>query len=183
MSAREQKNSTGSMSAGDALWDYASQLYGRPGVQTACLTAQDALGVDVNLLLFASWCARDGVSLSPTDIAAAEDYCRAWREAIVLPIRAQRRRWAESATGSDGPYSKEYVAIKALELAAERQQLEFLAAMPLRSPSAPAASDPGQQSARFAARLQSNLLSLTRHYRLADTALAIFSQAVRNADP
>jgi uncharacterized protein (TIGR02444 family) len=186
MSAGEQKNSTGSVSAGERLWDYAGQLYGKPGVQMACLAAQDALGVDVNLLLFASWCARNGVSLSLQDIAAAEDCCRVWREATVLPLRAQRRRWAPGTPGGGEPnaaYTKEYAAIKALELAAERQQLEFLAAMPLCSPTDSAPADPRQRSAEFAARLQDNLLSLARHYRLADTALAPFSEAVRKADP
>ncbi|MFL1876565.1 DUF2390 domain-containing protein, partial [Hansschlegelia beijingensis] len=37
------------------LRDFAVATYGGDGVQAACLTLQDAHGLDVNVVLFAAW--------------------------------------------------------------------------------------------------------------------------------
>ncbi|MGI9492931.1 MAG: TIGR02444 family protein, partial [Geminicoccaceae bacterium] len=43
------------------FWDYSLSLYGRPGVEQACLELQRRHGLNVNLLLFAFWLADRGV--------------------------------------------------------------------------------------------------------------------------
>ena len=43
------------------LWDFAQRLYGRPGVEHACLQLQEA-GADVCLLLCGAWLQQRGVA-------------------------------------------------------------------------------------------------------------------------
>lgn len=75
------------------FWDYAVDLYGRPGVAAACLNLQDRHGVDVNLLLFAVWAgAAQGVQLDGDQLNAAEQAVAAWRDEVIRPLRAVRRR-------------------------------------------------------------------------------------------
>jgi len=38
----------------NALWRFVLPFYGRAGVSPACLTLQDKIGVDVNIVLFAA---------------------------------------------------------------------------------------------------------------------------------
>ena len=46
----------------DDLWSYTLHLYGKPGVPSACLALQDVHGIDVPLLIFATWLARRGAA-------------------------------------------------------------------------------------------------------------------------
>jgi uncharacterized protein (TIGR02444 family) len=108
--------------AAASLWEYALRVYNRDGVAAACLAAQDGHGLDVNLLLFAAWLAAAGGALDEGDARRASDYCRAWREEVVQPLRRRRRAWKHAA-----PHPRAYTAIKALEIEAERQQLVMLA--------------------------------------------------------
>ena len=57
-----------------SLRDFAVATYGGDGVQAACLTLQDAHGLDVNVVLFAAWAgAVAGRALGPQDVAAASE--------------------------------------------------------------------------------------------------------------
>src|SRR5690606_291939 len=74
------------------LWDFALRLYGAPGVSDACLTLQDESGVDVPLLLFAAWLADNDTPLRAEEIARIDGVVAGWREDVVKPLRAVRRR-------------------------------------------------------------------------------------------
>lgn len=78
-------------------------------------------GVDVNLLLCAAWCAARGIPLDEVAVRDLDEQCRSWREQVIVPIRRQRRLWKD-----DEERGEDYAAIKRLELAAEREQLERL---------------------------------------------------------
>ncbi len=108
----------------EELRDFALRVYAREQVANACLEAQDRHGMDVNLLLFGAWLADRSVVLSASDLAAAEDRCRHWREAAILPLRRQRRAWSD-----DPERVREYQAIKRLEVSAEFEQLAMLASL------------------------------------------------------
>lgn len=72
-------------------WSFALRLYSRAGVSEACLTLQDQLGVDVNVLLFALFAAVSrGVPLDNGDIADMDLTVAAWRSGIVEPLRSLR---------------------------------------------------------------------------------------------
>ena len=73
-------------------WSFALALYARPGVAEACLKLQDALGVDVNVLLFALYAASErGLAFEQEDLAAIDRAVAPWRDEVVVKLRAIRR--------------------------------------------------------------------------------------------
>lgn len=73
-----------------ALADFALALYGRAGVADACLALQERAQVDVVLLLWSLWRAQDA-AVDTAAVAAADARLRAWRSAVIHPLRAIRR--------------------------------------------------------------------------------------------
>lgn len=103
------------------FWTFSLEVYARPGVAPACLALQDRHGLDVNLLLFCCWAARQGVELDRQAIAAAESAVAGWRNQVVKPLRGLRRRLKREMEG----FAAAEVAplreqVKAIELEAER---------------------------------------------------------------
>jgi uncharacterized protein (TIGR02444 family) len=74
------------------FWTFSLGLYGRPGVAPALLGLQDALGLDVNMLVFCCWAATKGRALSAADLATVEAVAEPWQNEVVIPLRALRRR-------------------------------------------------------------------------------------------
>jgi uncharacterized protein (TIGR02444 family) len=116
-------------------WAFALTIYARPGVADACLTLQNEAGVDVMLLLMATFDAvKRRILLTPDEIKAMDEACRPWREQVVWRLRAIR---SELKTGPrPAPTSKTEPfrsKIKALELEAERLENQLLAeCLPLK---------------------------------------------------
>lgn len=74
------------------FWDFAIDVYRRPGVSDACLQLQERHRLDVNLLLFACWIGVSGRGrLTPEEIGHCIDAVRPWHEAVVRPMRGVRR--------------------------------------------------------------------------------------------
>jgi uncharacterized protein (TIGR02444 family) len=107
----------------------ALELYAEPGIADACLQLQNECGVDVMMLLMATFAAvRRRVALTPSDVAAMDAACRDWREQIVLPLRALRTTLKSGpAPAPNEQTEKLRSSIKAAELSAERLQNESLA--------------------------------------------------------
>jgi uncharacterized protein (TIGR02444 family) len=118
-------------------WAFALTIYARPGVADACLALQNEAGVDVMLLLMATFAAvKRRILLTPDEIKAMDEACRPWREQVVWRLRAIR---SELKTGPrPAPTSKTEPfrsKIKALELEAERLENQLLTeCLPLRKP-------------------------------------------------
>lgn len=110
-------------------WAFALELYAEPGVSEACLQLQNECGVDVMMLLMATFAGvRRGIALMPADVAAMDAACRDWRERIVRPLRALRTILKSGpAPGPNEQTEKLRSSIKAAELSAERLQNEVLA--------------------------------------------------------
>jgi uncharacterized protein (TIGR02444 family) len=72
------------------FWNFSLGLYGRPGVAPALLGLQDALGLDVNMLVFCCWAASRGRALSPADLDAVEAVAEPWQ--VVIIASGLRRR-------------------------------------------------------------------------------------------
>lgn len=141
-------------------WTFALDVYRRPGVDAACLDLQDRRGADVVLLIVALWagavCAH---ALTRDEAARLEAAARPWREDVVRPLRAVRRRLKEGPAPAPSAASEALRGrVKEAELAAERLQLEHLAALTGLAPA------PGR-SAEAAAR---NLRLLLREEGEAD---------------
>ncbi|MGH7153625.1 MAG: TIGR02444 family protein [Acetobacteraceae bacterium] len=137
----------------DALWTFAVAFYDRPGVSGACLQLQDDYGADVNMVLFALWCASRGSVLDAASLAAADAAVAPWREAIVRGIRQVRRALKPPPGPPFDPAETESLRQKLLsaELLAERLQLQVLPAF---------APPPGTKAPAAAA--EANLANLAR---------------------
>lgn len=112
-----------------AFWDFSLAVYGRPGVADCCLALQDRHGLDVNLLLYCLWTAASGRGpLDEAAVAAARTAAEAWREQVIVPLRAVRRHLKPAAEGPDAAIVQPCrESVKAAELAAEHAQQLFLA--------------------------------------------------------
>lgn len=121
--------------SGNPFWDFSLRVYGRAGVPAVCLDLQDRRGADVNVLLFAGWAgAACGVRLDAAELARLDTAVTPWREEIVRPLRAVRRRVKGE---DDGLYAR----LKAAELEAERLQQDRLHALSGLTPGTPGGRD------------------------------------------
>jgi len=108
------------------LWRFAEALYQRPGVEAACLLLQTQ-GADVCLLLCAAWLERRQITCTNERSDALRNIAQPWQQQIVVPLRQLRQSWREQAQ-SNHALAQLREQIKQLELTAEREQLERLAA-------------------------------------------------------
>ncbi|CDZ60149.1 TIGR02444 family protein [Neorhizobium galegae] len=114
---------------GQGLWDFALRLYGAPGVGEACLLLQDESGVDVPVLLFSAWLAKNSVALSPTEIARIDGLVANWRNEVIEPLRAVRRRLKNGPHPAPTEETQTLRnGVKAVELGSERIELAVLEA-------------------------------------------------------
>jgi uncharacterized protein (TIGR02444 family) len=118
-------------------WAFALAIYARPGVADACLTLQNEAGVDVMLLLMATFAAvKHRLLLTPDEIKALDEACRLWREQIVWRLRAIRIELKTGPQPAPSSATEPFRSkVKALELAAEKLENQLLAeCLPLRAP-------------------------------------------------
>lgn len=74
------------------FWDFALDVYRRPGVGDACLALQERYHLDVNLLLFVCWMGASGRGLlSRDDVGQCMATVAPWHDAVVRPLRGVRR--------------------------------------------------------------------------------------------
>lgn len=120
------------MAGTPTLWTFSLAVYARPGVAGACLRAQDSLGQDVNLLLWAAWVgAAQGHALTGEEVAAAKAAVAPWSESVVLPLRALRQGLKAGPPPAPSPATDALRdRVKALELEAERIEQDILSAHP-----------------------------------------------------
>ncbi len=110
------------------LWAFSVAAYGAPGAAVACLRLQDRHGVDVNVLLFSLWAARDGHELDVAAINAVVKATADWQTQVVQPLRGLRQRLKADGHGAPAASAERVRAqIKAAELEAERVEQEILA--------------------------------------------------------
>jgi uncharacterized protein (TIGR02444 family) len=126
---------------GSPFWRFSLQFYRLPKVADACIALQEEAGVDVNLLLFLLWHARQRRSLSIADVTALEAQVAPWRDLTVIPLRSVRRALKSPPALVAPPVAEAFRnRIKAVELEAERLQQEAMYAL---APLGTAASDAG----------------------------------------
>lgn len=74
------------------LWNYALQLYARPGVEQACLQLQDD-SADVCLLLCACWLQHHEQRYSAARCAQLQRLAEPWQQQVITPFRRLRQNW------------------------------------------------------------------------------------------
>ena len=99
------------------FWSFSLRTYAAQGVAECALEVQDQMGLDVNVILYASWLAACDRRLTGSHLAALENCVSPWREQVVKPLPALRRQLRDYLEASDLRES-----IKSLELKAEQQQ-------------------------------------------------------------
>jgi uncharacterized protein (TIGR02444 family) len=139
------------MSTGDDIpldldgphWRFALALYAQPGAADACLHLQDQFGVDVNILLFATFAvAERGIAVTPGDVDGMDAAVKAWRSEAVVPLRAIRRRLKQPLEHAVGAYAEALrTQVKSVELLAEQIEQALLARWLERRNIQPASKD------------------------------------------
>jgi uncharacterized protein (TIGR02444 family) len=106
-----------------SLSDFALAVYAADGVSGACLTLQDRLDVDVNVVLFAAYLgAVRAETLTTAGLVVTLGRVGDWHREVVLPLRSVRRRL--KVHPADVP-----TATAAAQLRADLQRLEIDAEM------------------------------------------------------
>lgn len=126
----------------EALWPYALEVYGRPGVEALLLRLQDDHAQCIPFLLWSLWMAASGRSIDAPAAAACAELARAWQEAAVAPLR-RMRRGLKATAGQERLQVRIRTGVQALELEAERmllQMLEESSPRPAAAPATPAAA-------------------------------------------
>jgi uncharacterized protein (TIGR02444 family) len=73
------------------FWRFSLTVYGEPGVAKECLVLQEAIGLDVNVLLFCAWLGSRAVVLNRAEIEAVSAAVADWHENVVRPLRGVRQ--------------------------------------------------------------------------------------------
>ena len=121
------------------LWRFVCSFYAGKGVSPACLTLQDKLGVDVDILLFAVFAqATRGILLDRSDLGIVDSLVRDWRSEIVQVLRRVRTRLKAGPVPAPSSVTEALRnRIKAAELEAEQIELAVLADWLDRQPPRP----------------------------------------------
>ena len=73
-----------------SFWDFSVRTYRKSGVAEACLSLQEQLGVDVNVLLYCCWYGCTRGTLDETAMERILAFAEPWAENVVRPLRAAR---------------------------------------------------------------------------------------------
>ncbi len=163
-------------SQGSPFWRFSLEFYRLPKVADACIALQEEAGVDVNLLLFLLWQARQRRRLSTADVAALEAKIAPWRDATVIPLRSVRRALKSPPSLVEAMTAEAFRnRIKGVELEAERLQQEAMFAL---APVGAEGSDPAD-AARANVAAYEQMLSVRFPPEAASTVLAALASMPR----
>lgn len=158
------------------LWEFSLRVYSQPEVERCCLTLQDEHGLDVNLVLLATWAAGTGRVLDPTVAARLRQIGDDYQAAVMRPLRQARRALkSQPATPALSPILAERRRLLlALELDLERfEQVQLEALM------SPVTSD---AEAERGALLAANLAALYPDQPVPMMALAVLAATLPAAE-
>ena len=106
------------------FWRFSLAVYGAPGVEPECLALQEALVIDVNLLLFCAWLgAARRIALTAGDVESIGRVVEPWHMQAVRPLRAVRQQ-LKTSLGDDLQAFRS--RLKVLELEAEQLEQAML---------------------------------------------------------
>lgn len=110
------------------LRQFAFAVHEADGVATACVSLQDELGLDVNILLLAAYIgAVRGAILTPVALDTARALTDDWRREVVYPLRIVRRGLKSGPPPAPSTQTAELRAqVAEAELAAEMIELDVL---------------------------------------------------------
>ena len=109
------------------FWRFSLRVYATPGVAEECLEVQDAVGVDVNVKLYAAWLGvTRGVALEDADLRRIDAAVAAWSAGVVQPLRSVRRGLKQSPDISDVEVQALRNRVASVELLSEQVEQAML---------------------------------------------------------
>jgi len=72
------------------LWNYSTQIWTLPEVESICLDLQDNYEANVNMLLYCCWVGDKNLSLNDDDLQTLIDTVQPW-QTIIKPLRDSRK--------------------------------------------------------------------------------------------
>jgi uncharacterized protein (TIGR02444 family) len=110
------------------FWDFSLAIYARDGVAPACLSLQDRLAVDVNVLLYCCWIgSQHGTILDADMVNRLVGRVSDWKMRVVEPLRSVRRALKSNLEGVPNEGREALRSdVKRLELQAERLEQDML---------------------------------------------------------
>ena len=72
------------------LWNYSTQLWTLPSVETICLDLQNNFEVNINILLYCCWVGDKKLCLNEDDVQSLLDSIHPW-QTIIKPLRDSRK--------------------------------------------------------------------------------------------
>jgi len=105
------------------FWRFSLAVYEPVDVAEECLALQDALGLDVNVLLFCAWLGTRAFVLSRSEIESASRIVATWHDNVVRPLRSVRRQ-IKARFGSE--FEDLRSRVKIMELEAEQIEQAML---------------------------------------------------------
>lgn len=87
------KSSVDEVLKANPLWEFVTWAYKQDGVEKACLSLQNRLNADVNIILFCIWLSYRGAGTAhlATYLGTALKISRDWQRNLVEPMRASRQ--------------------------------------------------------------------------------------------
>ena len=156
------------------FWQFSLTVYARPGVAAVCLDLQNALNIDVNVLLFVAWIgAAKDIILDDRSLATIEARTRGWNDSVVRPLRTVRQNMKSLPEMANQPADALRKDIAALELRAEQveQALLFGTAEEVRgTPAADGKTAIHANVTRFVSRMAGGSANIPDVSRLIDEA-------------
>jgi uncharacterized protein (TIGR02444 family) len=138
------------------FWNFSLRVYGSEGVAPACLTLQEAHGIDVNVLLLCCWLGVSGRgAVGEEGIASIVEAASVWHGEVVRSLRSVRKRLKEPVGGEDRALALTLRKhVQKIEIDAEHIEQLMLAAaadaLPDATPGEPAADARANAEAYFA---------------------------------
>jgi uncharacterized protein (TIGR02444 family) len=96
---------------------FSLAVYGQASVADECLQLQQAIGADVNLVLFCAWTGTRAIVLSGDDIAQAVARVVAWQDQVIRPLRSVRQNMKGLELGELEGFR---ARVKSIEIEAEQ---------------------------------------------------------------
>ena len=134
----EKGTRDGELQYDNEFWRFSLAAYKPPEVAAECLALQEAVGLDVNLLLFCAWLGTRAIVLSRSDIEAASRVVASWHNSVVRPLRGVRRHIKTQYGGAFEPLRSR---VKDDELQAEQVEQAMLFAYARGVHGSPGSSD------------------------------------------
>ena len=102
------------------FWNYSCRLFQLSDVADSCLSLQNSVAADVNLLLYCCWAGDNAIQLSSADIQQLIRASAPWQTAIIKPLRDARKMLKNQIIAMPAPLHTQTITnLSEMELNAE----------------------------------------------------------------